>query len=186
MRFRLVEEKRFNIKEAYDEEKIKIANSTSRTNGASAINKDGTIRSVVGRYVMDNIDKKASILDFGAGKDAVQTKALRDNGFEDVTAYDFGVNVKDGIHDPNALNKKYDVVFASNVLNVSTDEDMLRETLRDIKKAAKKTIIFNYPGSPRKAGLTTEQVAKIIIDEYKAEPEIVVGPKSTPVWRIDL
>lgn len=186
MRFRLVEEKRFNIKEAYDEEKIKIANSTSRTNGASAVNSDGTIRSVVGRYVMNNIDKNASILDFGAGKDAVQTKALRDSGFEDITAYDFGVNVKDGIHDPKALDKKYDVVFASNVLNVSTDEEMLRETLKDIMKAAKSTIIFNYPGSPRKAGLTTDEVADIIEDEYGIKPQVAVGPKSTPVWRIDL
>lgn len=180
-RFKLVE----NISEDYDEEKVAIANRTSRTSGASALNKDGTIRSVVGRYVLDNIDKKASVLDFGAGKDAVQTQALRNAGFENVTAYDFGVNVKNGVHDPNALNKKYDVVFASNVLNVSSDEEMLRETLRDINKAAAKTIVFNYPSSPRKAGLSTKEVENIIVDEYGIKPTVVVGPKSSPVWRID-
>ena len=180
-----VAKNRHELSEDYDEEKVAIANRTSRTSGASAINKDGTIRSVVGRYVLDNIDKKSSILDFGAGKDAVQTQALKQNGFENVTAYDFGVNVKNGVHDPNALNKKYDVVFASNVLNVSSDEDMLRETLRDINKAAAKTIIFNYPNSPRKAGLSTKEVEDIIVDEYGIKPTVVVGPKSSPVWRIE-
>lgn len=176
---------RHELSEDYDEEKVAIANRTSRTSGASALNKDGTIRSVVGRYVLDNIDRKSSILDFGAGKDAVQTQALKQNGFENVTAYDFGVNVKNGVHDPNALNKKYDVVFASNVLNVSSDEEMLRETLRDINKAAAKTIIFNYPSSPRKAGLSTKEVEDIIVDEYGIKPTVVVGPKSSPVWRIE-
>ena len=38
----------------YDEEKIKIANKTARASGASALNKDGSIRSVVGRYILDN------------------------------------------------------------------------------------------------------------------------------------
>lgn len=168
----------------YDEEKIKIANKTARASGASALNKDGSIRSVVGRYVLDNVSKDASILDFGSGPAAVQTLALRDAGFKNVSAYDFGVNTRDGIQDPDALNKKYDVVFASNVLNVSSDEEMLRETLRDIKKAAKNEIVFNYPSSPRKSGLNAQEVKDIIIDEYGVEPELVSGTKSAPVWKV--
>ena len=179
---RKLKEKLF-LKE-YDEEKIKIANKTARASGASALNKDGSIRSVVGRYVLDNISKDASILDFGSGPAAVQTLALRDAGFKNVSAYDFGVNTRDGIQDPDALNKKYDVVFASNVLNVSSDEEMLRETLRDIKKAAKNEIIFNYPSSPRKSGLNAQEVKDIIIDEYGVEPELVSGTKSAPVWKV--
>ena len=168
----------------YDEEKIKIANKTARSSGASALNKDGSIRSVVGRYILDNVSKDASILDFGSGPAAVQTLALRDAGFKNVSAYDFGVNTRDGIQDPDALNKKYDVVFASNVLNVSSDEEMLRETLRDIKKAAKNEIVFNYPSSPRKSGLNAQEVKDIIIDEYGVEPELVSGTKSAPVWKV--
>lgn len=180
---RKLKEKLF-LKE-YDEEKIKIANKTARASGASALNKDGSIRSVVGRYVLDNVSKDASILDFGSGPAAVQTLALRDAGFKNVSAYDFGVNTRDGIQDPDALNKKYDVVFASNVLNVSSDEEMLRETLRDIKKAAKNEIVFNYPSSPRKSGLNAQEVKDIIIDEYGVEPELVSGStKSAPVWKV--
>ena len=179
---RKLKEKLF-LKE-YDEEKIKIDNKTARASGASALNKDGSIRSVVGRYVLDNVSKDASILDFGSGPAAVQTLALRDAGFKNVSAYDFGVNTRDGIQDPDALNKKYDVVFASNVLNVSSDEEMLRETLRDIKKAAKNEIVFNYPSSPRKSGLNAQEVKDIIIDEYGVEPELVSGTKSAPVWKV--
>lgn len=179
---RKLKEKLF-LKE-YDEEKIKIANKTARSSGASALNKDGSIRSVVGRYILDNVSKDSSILDFGSGPAAVQTLALRDAGFKNVSAYDFGVNTRDGIQDPDALNKKYDVVFASNVLNVSSDEEMLRETLRDIKKAAKNEIVFNYPSSPRKSGLNAQEVRDIIIDEYGVEPELVSGTKSAPVWKV--
>ncbi len=179
---RKLKEKLF-LKE-YDEEKIKIANKTARASGASALNKDGSIRSVVGRYILDNVSKDASILDFGSGPAAVQTLALRDAGFKNVSAYDFGVNTRDGIQDPDALNKKYDVVFASNVLNVSSDEEMLRETLKDIKKAAKNEIVFNYPSSPRKSGLNAQEVRDIIIDEYGVEPELVSGTKSAPVWKV--
>lgn len=39
-------------------EEIKVANATSRSNGASAINKDGSIRAIVPRYVAENVDKR--------------------------------------------------------------------------------------------------------------------------------
>ena len=77
-------------------EEIKIANATSRSNGASAKNKDGSIRAIVPRYVAEHINKEDSILDFGAGKGAVHTKWLREQGFNAV-AYDFGDNLIDGL-----------------------------------------------------------------------------------------
>ena len=55
-------------------EEIKIANATSRSNGASAINKDGSIRAIVPKYVVEHINKEDSLLDFGAGKSATHTK----------------------------------------------------------------------------------------------------------------
>lgn len=170
----------------YKDEYVSIANKTSRTSGASALNKDGSIRSVVGRYVLSNVDKDASILDFGAGKDAVQTQALLANGFKNVTAYDFGSNIKDGVHDPNALSKTYDVVFASNVLNVSSDEEMLAETISEIWSACKNggKVIVNYPSSPRKAGLNASEVETIIKNVTGQTPKIVASSKSAPVWEL--
>lgn len=175
-----------DVDEDYDIDLVKIANRTSRSSGASSLNKDGTIRSLVARYVMNNVDKQASILDFGAGKEAIQTKALIDNGFEDVTAYDFGYNVKDGIHDPNALSNTYDVVFASNVINTASTIDMLEETLRDIYRAIKEGgyAIFNYPQSPRKIGLPPYEVEEIIYDITGESPNIIAGSRSAPVWKV--
>ena len=112
----------------FTQEEIKIANATSRSNGASAINKDGSIRAIVPRYVAENINKEDSVLDFGAGKGAVHTKWLREQGFN-ATAYDFGDNLIEGLHDRNALNKQYKVIMASNVLNVQSSYVMLYELL---------------------------------------------------------
>jgi hypothetical protein len=46
-------------------EEIRIANATSRSRGASAINKDGSIRAIVPRYIAEHIDKQSTILDYG-------------------------------------------------------------------------------------------------------------------------
>lgn len=171
--------------EEYNDEYIKIANKTSRSGGASAKNPDGTIRAVVPKYVMQTVDKDKSILDFGAGKTAEHTKALRDAGYKNVTAYDFGSNLGE-FHDANALSKTYDVVFASNVLNVSSDEEMLRDTLTEIRDAVKSggKAIFNYPGSPRKAGFSAQEVAAIIKDIFGKEPKKVGSTNSAPIWEI--
>lgn len=101
----------------FTEMEIKIANATSRSNGASAKNKDGSIRAIVPRYVAEHVDKDDSILDFGAGKGAVHTKWLREVGFN-VTAYDFGENCIEGLHDKDALKKWYDVVMAPRYLDL--------------------------------------------------------------------
>ena len=174
------------IEEAYSDDQMKIANSTSRSKGASAINPDGSVRSLVARYVLSSVPKEASILDFGAGKDAVQAQVLRSQGYTDVTAYDFGSNSKEGLHDPDALSRTYDVVFASIVLYVSTDEDMLIQTIKEIWNSVKSggKCIFNYPSSPRKAGFSAPEVSKIVEDILGIEPTLVSGTKSAPVWEV--
>ena len=169
----------------FNQMEIKIANATSRSYGASAINNDGTIRAVVPKYVAEHIDKECSILDFGAGKGAVHTQWLRDEGF-DVTAYDFGDNVVEGLHDRNALHRQYKVIMASNVLNVSSSLDMLLKTLKQINNSLEPggELICNYPASPRKMVLTANDLKKIIQSIFKGEIERVGGTTSAPLWRI--
>jgi 2-polyprenyl-3-methyl-5-hydroxy-6-metoxy-1,4-benzoquinol methylase len=173
------------IKEKYDPNLVKVANKTARSKGASVLNSDGTPRSLVVRYVMETSDPDESILDFGAGKAAVQTQYLRDNGFINVTAYDFGENITDA-HDESALLKQYQTVFASNVLNVASTAEMLRDTISDIWSAVKPNgrAVFNYPESPRKAGLSTEEVEQIIQDEIGITPVKCAGTNRAPVWEI--
>jgi 2-polyprenyl-3-methyl-5-hydroxy-6-metoxy-1,4-benzoquinol methylase len=166
-------------------EEIKIANATSRSNGASAINKDGSIRAIVPRYVAEQINKEDSVLDFGAGKGAVHTKWLREEGFN-VTAYDFGDNCIEGLHDKNALQKQYKVIMCSNVLNVQSSFDMLFETLKQINNSLEPggEFICNYPASPRKMLLAASDLKDILQSIFKGRIERVGGTSSAPLWRV--
>ena len=167
-------------------EEIRIANATSRSNGATARGKDGAIKAVVPNFISKNVDKHCSILDFGAGKDAVHTQWLREQGFENVTAYDFGDNCINGIHDAKALNRQYDIVFASNVLNVSSSLEMLITTVKQIFACLSPggAFICNYPSSPRKTLLDVFDVQTIIETIFNNKVELVGSTKSAPLWKI--
>lgn len=167
----------------FSTEEIKIANATSRSNGASALNKDGSVRAIVPRYVAEHINKKDTILDFGAGRDAVHTKWLREKGFN-VTAYDFGMNCVEGLHDKDALKRKYKVIMASNVLNVSSSLGMLITTLKQIRDGLEIGGVFicNYPASPRKMPLLkSKDIQDIIKSIFKSDIDVVGGTISAPL-----
>ena len=170
----------------FNEMEIKIANATSRSNGASARNKDGSIRAIVPKYVSEYINKEGKILDFGAGKGAVHTQWLREEGF-DVTAYDFGENCIEGLHDKDALNKQYKVIMASNVLNVSSSLNMLLETLKQIYNSLEPggEFICNYPASPRKLLLSANDLREIIQSIFRGGIERVGGTSSAPLWKVE-
>ena len=156
----------------FTEKEIREANKTARSNGASAINPDGTIRAIVPNFIYKNIEKyrDKTILDFGAGKEAIHTKWLRDNGLN-VTAYDFGENCINEVHEKNALDKRYDVIFASNVLNVQSSDTMMNATLYQIYKTLKKggQFIFNYPSSPRKSDMPEWEVIALVSSVFDAK-----------------
>lgn len=166
-------------------EEIRVANATSRHYGATAMNKDGTLRAVVPKYVESIARKEDKILDYGAGKGAMHTLYLREKGL-DCTAYDFGENVTE-LHDKSALDRQYDIVFASNVLNVCSTTHMLVNTTMEIWQATKAggIAIVNYPSSPRKCFYTTEQVKDMLECAFDCSTaERVGGTKASPVWAI--
>ena len=166
-------------------EQIKVANATSRSNGASARNKDGSIRAIVPKWVAENVQKDRTILDFGSGKGATHTIWLREQGFN-VTAYDFGNNLIEGLHDKDALSKQYRVIFASNVLNVQRSVPMLMETLWQIYNSLERGGIFvcNYPSSPRKIEIPASQVASCLKYVFGGSMERIGGTSSAPMWVI--
>jgi hypothetical protein len=169
----------------FTNEEIRVANATSRSSGASAKNNDGSIRAIVPKYVAENVNKNASILDFGAGKDAIHTKWLRSQGFN-VTAYDFGDNCIDGLHDKNALSKQYKIVMASNVINTSSTMNMLVETLRQMYNslACGGYLIMNYPASPRKMDLSAKELKSIVQSVFGGEAIMAGGTTSAPLWAV--
>jgi SAM-dependent methyltransferase len=123
-----------------------------------------------------------SILDFGAGRYAHHAKKLWRRGY-DVTAYEFGDNIDLGIHTTDALDFVYDLVIASNVLNVQSDERMLTKTLREISGALEPggVLICNYPSSPRYAGISVESMERRLRARFTIKR--VGGTPSSPVWQ---
>ena len=166
-------------------EEIKIANATSRSNGASAKNKDGSVRAIVPKYVAEHINKEDSILDFGAGKAALHTQWLKELGFN-ATAYDFGNNVIEGLHDKDALSKRYKVIMASNVINVSSSLEMLIETLNQINNSLVPggKFVVNYPSSPRKMDLSAAEMGMVIQNIFGGLVTRVGGTSSAPLWLV--
>ena len=148
-------------------QEMDIAKRTSRSNGASAV-------------------KNKTILDFGAGRYCTSTKYLRQKGFDNVTPYDLWCGDGDELLDAQALYQSYDVVFASNVLNVQSSLDMFCETLWQIWDALNDggEFICNYPSSPRKIDLTADEVDHFIAATLGVIPEIVGGTRSAPIWRV--
>jgi hypothetical protein len=161
----------------FSPEETEIANKTSRSSGAVSS------KAIVPKYVAEHADKEHKILDFGAGKDAVHAKGLREKGF-DVTAHEFGKNQQEGIHEPNALKKKYDHVYASNVLNVQSSPQMLSKTLDQIHNVIHPGGHFtaNFPNSPRKSSdIDAEHVHKELAKRFE-NVERVGGTKKAPLF----
>ena len=167
----------------FTENEIKIANQTYRSKGSSVFDKNGNVRSVVALYVLENVDKKKKILDFGCGKEFIQGKFLNEKGFN-VSGYDFGSNKpKNGVE---LLQQEYSVVYASNVLNVQSSMPMMIETLHQIDSSLEPggEFICNYPASPRKLLLTANDLKEILQYIFKGRVEKVGGTSSAPLWRV--
>ena len=131
---------------AHDPSAIETANATARAGGAVGGHP------VTIKYVRQLAKRKTPILDFGAGKAAAQAKELNRMGYN-VTPFDYGKNVVEGIHDANALDREYPFIYASNVLNVQDSKDELLSTIQEIAQslAVGGTFIGNLPASPRKS-----------------------------------
>lgn len=143
------------------EEEIRIANKTYRSKGSSVFNNDGKIRSLVARYIESNIDKERKLLDYGCGTYFVQGNYLKSLGF-DVDGWDIGNNKP--VNCVTDLENKYNVVYASNVLNTMSSKSMLEESLQQINRCLlnKGLFIANYPKTPRKLNLSNDEMTELI------------------------
>lgn len=157
---------------------VAIANATSRSGGAVGG------QAIVPRLVRRFAQKGQKILDFGAGKQAAHAQAMRQAGYN-VTAHDFGDNVVPGVHAPDALRHRYDMVYASNVLNVQSSPAMLNATLGQIAAATKPggMAIANFPDSPRKLSLTADRLKAMAQRKFR-RVEQMGGSDSAPVLKL--
>lgn len=160
---------------AIDSDYTRIVNATYRATGSVGP------KAVVPRIVPEVAKKTDRILDFGAGTKAIHTVALRKQGYN-VTAYDIGNNVNPMTHDTRALSKKWDVVYASNVMNVQPSPTYLLGLVRTLASILKKggTLVANYPPSPRKSGMSVAEVDGALQRQFR---EVVrVKGVSSPTW----
>lgn len=154
---------------------INLVNRTCRSAGAVGF------KALVPRHIRSSTPKSARILDFGAGKDAIHAETLKADGYN-VTAHDIGANYTDK-HCPRALDRTYDVVYASNVLNVQPSIDWISFLISEMKACLEPNgrLVVNYPASPRKSCLTAPEVRLVLLDHFRVV-EQVNGTKQAPVW----
>jgi len=160
---------------------IEVANKTSRNSGA--VGKNAITPRFVREYLELFYDKEdATVLDFGAGKSAAHAQAMLADGWM-VTAYEFGDNIDPRVHNELALMQKYDIVYASNVLNVQSGFDMARETIKQVAEVVKDDGRFyaNFPQSPRKADITVSEMVQLLLEQFNTV-QVLGGTKSAPVW----
>lgn len=162
--------------QTYDDSEMQIANKTARHLGAVGG------KALVPRVVSETSDKNESILDFGSGPDAAHSQHLREQGFTRVTAHEFGANVRPGVHNPQALQMEYDTVFASNVLNVQSNESMMNRTLDQLAQAVKAEgrLVANLPESPRKMDIDAQRLTKMLSQRF-VNVQRVGGTSGAPV-----
>jgi hypothetical protein len=131
--------------------------------------------------IVETIAKKSdNILDYGAGKDAFGTKYLRDKGFN-VIAHEIGANRVDGLHDPDALRMRYDVVFASNVFNIQPKYTDILDVIMEVQSLMVKggKFICNLP-KPVKSNINVDALSAVLRLGFSGG--ITKVKNSSPTW----
>ncbi len=144
------------------EEETKLVNKTSR--GKGAVGRNALVPKVVLKLAKDTGNMaKQEVIDFGAGKEAIHTKWLRKKGLN-VEAHEIGDNSNYRIHNVCATLHPYDIVMASNILNVQPTYHALKETLMELRCLTRPygMLVCNYPAVPRKLPLNTEEMELIL------------------------
>jgi hypothetical protein len=166
-----------------------VAMATSRD--AGAVGNEHALVPIVQTFALPH----HTILNFGAGKHAVHSAVLRTAG-HNVTSYDYHGEKPDikalGLHDMDALKRRYDIVFASNVLNVQNTGKHLARTLNEIAGSvnpATGMAIVNLPQSPRKdafKGMDTQQgidrVERALKRRFGHVERHPAGSSHSPIW----
>jgi hypothetical protein len=149
---------------------IKKANKSANGDNGGIIGANPLVIQWIEKYIEPADDKK--MLDFGAGKTARQTSRLLDKGYR-VTAHDFADNLVEGIHDFSALDKTYDMVFASSVLNIQTSVKMLIDTVNTVKSVLPVggDFVYNFP-QPNYTGIDTKDFLAIMELAFGDEPVV--------------
>jgi len=180
----------FKMNEDYtpNPDDISIAKKTSRTQKFDPSKEIGRGfgDAIVPRFAMSKASKTDRVLDFGAGSQPFYVLKYRHDGYN-IDGYDFHQDQwEDKSIITDGFNGQYDIVYASNVLNVAPNEEFLKKnTLDKIHDALKPNGLFigNFPLSPRKnPDMNVADLYKLISGyfnnvEYLRKSNIFIGRK---------
>lgn len=117
-----------------------------------------TERAVIYKWFLNSsVERSESVLDFGCGADALMVGKLIEEGFHDVSGVDLSIPCQ-----PKLYRWKH--ILLSNVLNVQESKEQiedLAETLVKFGDPSGFTVYWNYPASPRKAGLGKQEAVRL-------------------------
>ena len=106
------------------------------------------------------------VLDYGCGENYSMLNRVIESGYLDSHGYDIKLR-----QTHNKLLFKYDIVTASNVLNIQPTEEHMMSVLQQMAILSEQYMIFNYTTSPRRLYLTnarfTHMVQNLLISEFK-------------------
>jgi hypothetical protein len=157
---------------------VKKVNGTARSKGC--VGKNAVVPAMIAhtlrRLALDGHNLRGRhILDYGSGKVPRHAMDITAKTGVKIDAYDIGTNFVEGVHvKPKA--RQYDLIYASNVINVLPSKGATVDALREMKSFCSKVgvIVFNYPKKPRHAGLDIDDIAKlvfIVFDGYRVHYE---------------
>lgn len=140
-----------------------------RMNRTAQVSQRWTSRAIVPKIVAAIAVPKASVLDYGAGPRALHTRMLRRLGLR-VTAYDIG---KNGSFN-KALATTYDLVFASNVLNIQPSYQHVQEVLDEMTQCVRPDgiLVCNLPEHPRHAPVNAAHVDRMLRQRFTYVTEV--------------
>ena len=151
------------------------ANRSARSKGAIGKN------AVVPKLVEEMFPKSFKILDYGSGPARIHQTSLELAGF-DVDAFDFGKNWREGMQ-YEVFPLRYDLIYASNVMNTWSSTQMISSSLLEIYSGLKKGGIFlaNYPKKPRYFSDATDDILADLLRGIYSEVRIL--PKNVYYFR---
>jgi len=130
------------------QDRIDTRQNTARAAGAIGQNAG------LPKYVESIVGPGWRVLDFGCGPAKIHVRRLRESTGAQVEGYDLGMPRPYGA---------FDLVYASNVLNVQESIIQLNNTLAELYYLQGTGKLYvNYPTSPRKLGLSIKELVRHI------------------------
>ena len=135
-------------------------------------------------WFMKNVpNKRLTIMDYGAGIKALYTKKLREEGYKFVVANEWGDNFVNGLHDKESLTRIYEVIIASNVVNVQLYYSPLMHTIAELQRATGEYCLINYPKEPRFMPRIEEWRMLRNIRRFFANTDVLLENEKDILWR---